>query len=216
VRWLRRTYRTTRQIYDLAGCLLDESDDLQEELAQMLPPDRFGTRPLFLIEADKKNLLDLLIDRIAQVAAEKPANQIGIIAAKWDTLKDIEQRLVERGIPTAPAERGTIRLNEASVKLLSMHSVKGLDFPYVFLVGPRAYDLGGTTHNLLPETRRLFYVALTRASENLTVGILAGKHHPLLEKLDDALYEAQGSQAHSFINGRGVSVDSQGIVSVNH
>ena len=214
VRWLRKTYRTTRQIYDLAGCLLEDSDELREDLEQMLPPERFGPIPQFLIETSKRAVLEGIVEQIVQVAATRPANQIGVLAAKWDTLKDVEQMLVRRGIPTDLAERRAIQLGEPTVKLLSMHSVKGLDFPCIFLIGPRSHDLGGVANATLPETRHILYVALTRASEHLTVGVTAGTHHPLLEKLDDSYYEGTGTEARNFINGRGISFNEDGALTV--
>ena len=60
-------------------------------------------------------------------------------------------------------------LNEqkASVTLMTLHISKGLEFPYVFVVGmeedlfPSAMSMN--TRSELEEERRLFYVALTRA-----------------------------------------------------
>jgi hypothetical protein len=55
---------------------------------------------------------------------------------------------------------------------------------------------------------------LTRASEQLTVGVTAGTHHPLLEKLDDNYYEGVGAEARNFINGRGVTFNADGVLTV--
>ena len=98
--------------------------------------------------------------------------------------------------------RGLLQLTDMTVKLLTIKGAKGLDFPCVFLVGPRLRDLGGPSKVTLPETRRELYVALTRASESLTVGLLDGIHHPLLNVLDDRLYQAEGSRAPAFVNLR--------------
>lgn len=49
-------------------------------------------------------------------------------------------------------------LDSDRVKLLTAHSAKGLEFPYVGVVGVKAYD---------EETDRLCYVAATRAKEHL-------------------------------------------------
>ncbi len=54
--------------------------------------------------------------------------------------------------------------DEASIKLMTMHSSKGLEFPVVFIPGvsfmPHEY-------NTPEEEARLLYVAMTRAIEQL-------------------------------------------------
>ncbi len=59
--------------------------------------------------------------------------------------------------------------SENHVALMTIHLAKGLEFPYVFIVGleenlfPSAMSMN--TRNELEEERRLFYVALTRAEK---------------------------------------------------
>ena len=59
-----------------------------------------------------------------------------------------------------------------TVNLMTVHSVKGLEFPYVFVVGledglfPHINSISGGLSEL-EEERRLMYVALTRAKEKL-------------------------------------------------
>jgi DNA helicase-2/ATP-dependent DNA helicase PcrA len=59
------------------------------------------------------------------------------------------------------------------VKLMTVHAAKGLEFPSVFVVGmeenlfPSAMSMGSRED--IEEERRLFYVAITRAKEKLTI-----------------------------------------------
>ena len=71
------------------------------------------------------------------------------------------------------------------VALMTVHSAKGLEFPYVFVAGmeENLFPSGGwlLTPKDLEEERRLFYVALTRAKKTVTVSFAAtrmrnGKH----------------------------------------
>ena len=63
--------------------------------------------------------------------------------------------------------------NNDKVSLMTIHAAKGLEFPYVFVVGmeenlfPSQLSLSSRTD--LEEERRLFYVAITRAMKKLTL-----------------------------------------------
>lgn len=56
-----------------------------------------------------------------------------------------------------------------SVQLMTIHSAKGLEFENVFVVGleEHIFPTSRTTSKELPEERRLFYVAITRAKKKL-------------------------------------------------
>ena len=63
--------------------------------------------------------------------------------------------------------------SDDAVVLMTMHAAKGLEFPNVFLVGfedglfPGMRSIGD--HEEMEEERRLCYVAITRAKQNLTI-----------------------------------------------
>ena len=62
---------------------------------------------------------------------------------------------------------------EDCVSLMTIHSAKGLEFPYVYVVGMEENLFPGilslSTREELEEERRLFYVAVTRAMTKLTL-----------------------------------------------
>ena len=90
---------------------------------------------------------------------------------------EIERRLTDAGIPcqlpkeSVGPELDGLDLAAEKVKLLTLHAAKGLEFPYVFVVGCEAgllpWEPEGDTHRDLEEENRLFYVGLTRASRQV-------------------------------------------------
>ncbi|MCX7696203.1 MAG: UvrD-helicase domain-containing protein [Bacteroidales bacterium] len=90
------------------------------------------------------------------------------------------------------------------VKLMTVHTAKGLEFPVVFVTGleenlfPHYYGLENEP-NKIEEERRLFYVALTRAQEKLFLSfartrsiqgeIKIRKPSPFLEEIPLELFE---------------------------
>lgn len=70
--------------------------------------------------------------------------------------------------------------NQDHVSLMTVHAAKGLEFPFVFIVGieenlfPSIQSLNSITD--LEEERRLFYVALTRAQKKVTLSYTENRY----------------------------------------
>ncbi len=111
-------------------------------------------------EESKNRLENLheLLDTLRSYVQEAPDDEIRTMA---DFLQEVA--LITSSETADGAEDG--------VKLLTVHSAKGLEFPVVFIVGleeglfPSAHAQGVKEH--VEEERRLFYVAVTRAEERL-------------------------------------------------
>ena len=66
-----------------------------------------------------------------------------------------------------------VEAGEESVTLMTIHAAKGLEFPWVYVVGMEEGIFPGSSAQYdeeeLEEERRLCYVAMTRAKEKLTL-----------------------------------------------
>lgn len=110
--------------------------------------------------------------------------------------------------------------NADYVTLMTIHSAKGLEFPYVYIVGLEENLFPGiqslSTREELEEERRLFYVALTRAEKKLVLSYAESRYRwgnmtlsepsRFIEEIDQSLIER--TKKASF---RGTSSFNEGI-----
>jgi superfamily I DNA/RNA helicase len=95
-----------------------------------------------------------------------------------------------------------------AVTLITMHSCKGLEFPNVYVVGLEDGLLPHSRSKVegtLDEERRLFYVAVTRAMQTLTISHCGGRKKfgqlmpshpsPFLKELPPELVEVDGEKS---------------------
>ena len=112
------------------------------------------------------------------------------------------------------------------VSLMTIHAAKGLEFPYVHIVGLEE-NLFPSIHAInsradLEEERRLFYVALTRAMKKVTLSYAESRYHwgqftisepsRFLEEIDENLLEKprKASVSHG-IKNRSTPADTNRI-----
>jgi len=92
------------------------------------------------------------------------------------TLPEIVQRLTLRDM----MERGEDDSDADQIQLMTLHASKGLEFPYVFMVGMEEGLLphqSSIDEDNIEEERRLAYVGITRAQEQLFFTITRERRH---------------------------------------
>ena len=155
----RRKFETARDPSAVAAALL-ERVDYEREI------DRRYDNPQERIARSAG--VDAVLDSLRAYAAETRGSSL----AGYLQETTLGERELEEKRPDGPGK---------AVKLMTLHSAKGLEFPRVYLVGleekvlphRRSVDLG--TRAAIEEERRLCYVGLTRARDFLTLSYCLGR-----------------------------------------
>ncbi|WP_322701506.1 3'-5' exonuclease [Nostoc sp. DedQUE08] len=170
-------YRNTEQVlkvaYEFAKEVMQPTtgDDDQVVLVEPASAGRQGPKPDLIRLPSFKHEVDYLAGRVQQLhERDIPWNEIAIIYRSKFMGDRIYNHFQQAQIPiewvNANSESRNYHLDEQSIKLITMHSSKGLEFPVVLIPGigfmPDQYG-----HGTPEEEARLLYVAMTRAIEQL-------------------------------------------------
>ena len=175
---LKLNYRNTAEVLALAmHCaqnLLDGAGESrgEDELPLVLPASagRRGALPVLIDARHEHEEAELVAERIAaahQVGAAY--DDMAVLCRAKYLMRPIEQALAQRQIPVQSMNAQAFKRFDwktASVKLLTLHSAKGLEFPLVFVAGLQALPMRDES---LDEAVRLLYVAMTRATQALVL-----------------------------------------------
>jgi hypothetical protein len=170
-------YRNTEQVlgvaYEFAKEVMQPTtgDDDQVVLVEPTSAGRQGPKPDLIRLPSFKHEVDYLAGRVQQLhERDIPWNEIAIIYRSKFMGEEIYNHFQQAQIPIEWVNAGSDSRNynpaELSIKLITMYSSKGLEFPVVFIPGigymPDQYG-----HGTPEEEARLLYVAMTRAMEQL-------------------------------------------------
>ncbi len=173
---LRLNYRNTAEVLALAmqcaQSLLAAEERGDDEVPRVAPSTAGRRGPLpALIEAHHKVEEAVLIaERVAAALAGGAApGDIGVLCRAKYLLAPIEAELSRRGIAVQSMSSRAARdfdWSVPSVKLLTMHSAKGLEFAFVFVAGLQALPMRDES---IDTAVQLLYVAMTRSTRELTL-----------------------------------------------
>lgn len=127
-----------------------------------------------LDEKERLDNVEELLDALKSFSENPPESSFNeetgeVIENYFPTL----DRYLESVALLTDADEKEEEKNANKVKLMTIHSAKGLEFDHVFITGmeenlfPSALSIGSRTE--IEEERRLFYVAVTRAKVSLTM-----------------------------------------------
>jgi hypothetical protein len=173
---LKINYRNTRQILQTASLVAADlltAEDKDEDGIPMLKPvscGRDGEAPIVIrlpsLRAEATQVAELLGSAHHEGHAW---GDMAIICRHYSEMDECASALRQRGLPHQ-VRKGTGSFDPAadSIKVLTMHASKGLEFPVVALVGAGNMPAKGEDER---EEAKLFYVGATRATERLIIGM---------------------------------------------
>ncbi|CAM3408533.1 NERD domain-containing protein/DEAD/DEAH box helicase [Polaromonas hydrogenivorans] len=171
---LKINYRNTRQILQVASLIAADlltADDKGDDGIPLVKPiscGRDGPAPLII-------RLPSLRDEAAKVATLLSAahqeghawGDMAVICRRYDEMDACAQALGRWKLPHEVRQgTGSFHPNDDTIKVLTMHASKGLEFPVVALVGVGRMPAAGEDER---EEARLFYVGATRATQRLVI-----------------------------------------------
>ena len=172
---LRRNYRSTREIMDAVRPLLAGSGQVDEDTRGTEVVGR-GERPELRWGCSTSEA-EIVSQWLKKAVAEERAD-LADTAVLCPTNVDcarVANELNRRGLIARAMKKGDIDLRYGGIKVLTMHSAKGLQFPVVAVVGlaegrmPWKRADGPEYQEETDRLRRTFFVACSRAMRRLMV-----------------------------------------------
>jgi hypothetical protein len=184
-RVLNRSYRNTYEILRLAYRLVGDDAkmlaDIRRDGDDLVTPDldairmRHGPRPVILQVADPNAEFAQIARQIQELHQQGLLwKEMAVLHRERASLQSLEAVLKASHIPAQIVKGSDINLASDDVKLITLHSSKGLEFSAVFVIGadrvqPRAGLTGEELDAAIAEEKRLLYVGMTRARQFLFI-----------------------------------------------
>ncbi len=178
---LKINYRNTKQILQTASMVaadLLKSEDCADDgvpLVQPISCGRNGDEPVVIRLPNQREEAIKIAELLSAAHQEGHAwGDMAIICRHYSEMERCAAILRHRGLPHEVRKgAGTFNPLADTIKLLTMHVSKGLEFPVVAISGAGQMPEDGHDE---AEEARLFYVAATRATQRLFIPVSgAGK-----------------------------------------
>jgi hypothetical protein len=173
---LKINYRNTRQILQTANLIAAElltAEDHDEDGIPLLKPvscGRDGEAPIIIRLPSLREEVAQMVDQLSAAHQEGHAwGDMAMICRTWSEMEACGRALKQRGLPHQVRKgSGTFNPADDTIKVLTMHVSKGLEFPVVALVGVGHMPAANQSEK---DEARLFYVGATRATQRLIIGL---------------------------------------------
>jgi len=176
---LKINYRNTKQILQTASLIAADlltADDRDDDSIPLLKPiscGREGQAPIIINLPSLREEAFAIADQLSHAHKEGHAwADMAILCADWKTMDLCANALHQRKLPFNMRKRsGDYNPSANAIQIMTMKVSKGLEFPVVALPGVGHMPAKGEDEQ---EAARVFYVAATRATQKLAIGVGGG------------------------------------------
>ena len=186
---LRRNYRSTREIDRAAFGLLQPEEGETLEVSNSVHQ---GPLPVLVRNADENMEAQWAARFIRQMAnhLHLRSSAAAVLVPSGPVGQELAETISDAGVPAKYFPGRELDLGADVVKVITLYSAKGLEFPIVVAAGfrpgtypdPDNYDDPALFEERLRHERRLLYVGLTRAMRGLMLIVSTDcRHQSLLE-----------------------------------
>ena len=175
---LKINYRNTRQILQVASLVAadlltaDEVSDDDDKIPRLHPIScgRDGQAPVIIKLPTLRDEAYAIAEQFANAHKEGHAwGDMAVLCADWKTMDLCADALHQRQLPFNVRKRtGEYNPGADTIQVMTMKVSKGLEFPVVALPGVGHMPAPGEDEK---EAARVFYVAATRATHKLLIGV---------------------------------------------
>lgn len=196
-RILKRNYRTTHEIWRALSQLAPVEGNADKETLDV-ETVYSGPYPSLVLHSDGADRTRRLNEYLHQSLREErlPVSCAAVLCATNKEAEEVARALDPMFNALAMSSRKA-DLSHPGVKVLTMHTAKGLQFPVVAVVGVEAGRLPSRVPEGMDEAehlmrqRRLLFVACSRAMRRLAVFAARNRPSPFLDEADDEFWEVE-------------------------
>ena len=195
---LKYNYRSTRQIMEAALQALRENGGADPETVDLIPI-LDGPKPTLKacdgVEGQVEMAMQFL--KKSAEALRLPVTAGAVFVRSNKAGEEFACGLSERGIPAELVKGNTFDLDKKIVKVMTLHSAKGLEFPFVAVVRVDSNQIPMMIWKVkdsdekdarLADERRLLSVGLSRAMRRLTLIYNTTKPSHFIREIDKTLW----------------------------
>jgi superfamily I DNA/RNA helicase len=201
---LGRNYRNTQQIAAACATIMKDTDAGDVECLVPESCTHQGNVPTLLLVDNQEQRIRAIQDFFTNAARQfrLPIYASAVLCPTKQLGEEIASQLTNFGMKAEFVTREMLNLNQPCIKVLTIHSAKGLEFPFVAVVGLREGLLPHIPPHLpsdeipaaIDQQRRLFYVGCSRAMRALMVCGSLSKPSQFLDSICDPKWQRQECQ----------------------